>query len=59
MRIARAKPEQAGSGDDGEAKQDSDSEISAGKACSRLLFFFFYRTASAELARTVFNTTVL
>lgn len=59
-RTARAKPEQARSSGDGEAKQASAGEISAAvgrEACSRLFFFFFYTTGSAELARIVSNTT--
>lgn len=60
VRIARAKPEEAGSGGDGEAKQASRTRSQQGQA-EKLTVGIFYTTGSgsAEMARTVSNTMLL
>lgn len=54
MRITRAKPEWAGSGSVGEAKQASVMRSQQWWA-EKLAVGIFYTTGSAELARTISN----
>lgn len=58
--VARAKPEQPGSGGDGDAKQASRVRSQQGQA-EKLTEGIFYTSGSgsAEMARTVSNTILL